>query len=261
MKNKFLSFILYLVLPTTIVLSSCQKGAEIKGTGYGKLNVESTFDSQAKDLLVQVDGETKAILTATNPSSANKIIVAEGPHQVSLVSTENQKVLKDTTIQFQTAKTSTLPRFWNKGSVLLFDDYDPTKMPKPANGNILVRFITTGSSLPDDMRIEIVVSYRSGRNSLKVNSGKTILHVSKNAFTDYIELPDWKTLIPAGSGTSFYTVEAYDNATNNKIIGVGTTVGSQIYLNGSISEFFPNSVFSLAIESATATNTIFSKSL
>lgn len=260
MKNQFLSLFTYLILPILVLLFSCQKGEEIKGTGYGKLNVESTFDSQAKDLLVKVDGETKATLTATNSSSVGKIIVAEGPHTVSLVSTENQKVLKDTTLQFQTAKTSTLPRFWNKGSVLLFDDYDPTKMPKPANGNILVRLITTGASLPDDMRIEIVVSYRSGRNSLKVNSGKTILHVSKNIFTDYIELPDWRTLIPAGT-TGLYTVEAYDNATNTKIIGTGTTVGSQIYLNGSTTAFFPNAVFSLAIESATATTTIFSKSL
>lgn len=259
MKNKFLSFFGYFILATLVLLSSCQKGAEIKGTGYGKLNVESTFDSQAKDLLVKVDGETKATLTATNSNSVGKIIVAEGPHKVSLVSTENQKVLKDTTIQFETAKTSTLPRFWNKGAVLLFDDYDPIKMPKPANGNILVRFITTGTSLPDDMRIEIVVSYRSGRNSLKVNSGKTILHVSKNVFTDYIELPDWRTLIPAGT-TGLYTVEAYDNATNTKIIGAGTTVGSQIYLNGN-TLFIPNAVFSLAIESATATSTIFSKSL
>ncbi len=261
MKNKFLSLIIYLILPILTLLSSCQKGEEIKGTGYGKLTVESTFDSQAKDLLVKVDGETKATLTATNSNSVGKIIVAEGPHKVSLVSTENQKVLKDTTIQFQTAKTSTLPRFWNKGNVLLFDDYDPTKMPKPANGNILVRFITTGVSLPDDIRIEIVVSYRSGRNSLKVNSGKTILHVSKNAFTDYIELPDWKTLIPTDAGASFYTVEAYDNANNTKIIGAGTTVGSQIYLNGSNTVFIPNAVFSLAIESAAVTSTIFSKSL
>jgi len=260
MKNTSLSFIIYFILPSIVLLSSCQKGTEIKGTGYGKLTVESTFDSQAKDLLVKVDGETKATLTATNSNSVGQIIVAEGPHRVSLVSTENQTVLKDTTIQFETAKTSTLPRFWNKGNVLLFDDYDPTKMPKPANGNILLRFITTGLSLPDDIRIEIVASYRSGRNSLKVTSGKTILHVSKNVFTDYIELPDWRTLIPAGTA-GFYTVEAYDNATNAKIIGVGTTVGSLIYLNGNNTVFIPNAVFSLAIESATATSTIFSKSL
>lgn len=244
------------ILAFTSFMVSCEKGKDLDSPGYGKLSVLSTFGNEEKPLLIKVDGETKDTLNLNRPISQDHILVPAGNHQVSLVNTENNKTLLETQLLFETRKTVSLPRFWYREGALLLDDYDPVTMQKPGAGNILVRFVNVDKDLPADMRLEIVVYYKIGRSYFKAPTGITIAKVTKGGFSEFLELPDWKSLAP--SGALYCTVEGYDNATGEQVLGADRNVGSRLSFDGVEDVYTPNMVYSMAIESYT-TSTVFSQ--
>lgn len=249
-------------LSLTISFSACQKGKDIQEPGFGSLSMISTFSSDAKPILIKVDGETKDTISFDHPTTKDRILLVSGKHRVTLVSSETNKVLQDTTVVVETRKSNVFPSFWYRGVDLLFDDYNPATMQKPAQGNILIRFISTGIDLPEDIKIELIAFYRSGRSTVRVSTGKIIEHLTKEKFTEYLELPNPSTFVPAGI-QAYYTIEGYDNRTGDRImgLGIGSTPGNQLMYSDIENNFQPNLVISTSIVSDVTNTPIFIKAL
>ncbi|KAA2243821.1 hypothetical protein F0L74_15210 [Chitinophaga agrisoli] len=237
----------YIVLPVSLLVVSglffsCNKGEDIRGVGFGSLEVSSVFSGEASPLLVQVDGETRDTLSVDKPYTTQKILIKEGEHQLVLFNMTTQKALTDTTITVEATKTISLPKFYYTGDAALFDDL--TAKPSSPD-NMLVRVVTLDPSLPDVMDLKIsVYDYASVNIPL---ADKMIKGVRKDRFSGFIELPDPATLAPPDVAFILYAIEGYDpNDNNKKVMSIENGTNSYFLLSNN-QYYIPNAVVSMGI--------------
>lgn len=206
--------LIVLFLLITVFLSSCQDGEDIAGaTGYGQLKIKSTFSAGASPILVQIDGETKDTLSETK-SSISGMILKEGLRKYKLIKETDQQILLDTDINILPGKMTVADAFMYNGETALFDD----ELDKwPQQDSMLVRFVTTDPILPDRMDIDILLYYNSGGVKL-ISLGKTIQGVTKDKFSEFIQLPYPVLLSPTGARYARYLIEGYDSDTKEKVM-------------------------------------------
>lgn len=238
--NSFFTVVVQLVL-TASLFSSCEKGEDIPGVGYGKLQLNSSFSGDASALLIQVDGETKDTLTSTKPATTGDgIVLKTGKHRVLLVNQETKKVLSDTTVSIETARVFNLPKFFYSGTAALFDDLNA----KPQKDSILIRLVTTDPALPEVMDITISLYDYDQINVPLVN--KKIRGVRKDRFSEFVQLPDPYSLAPNASFI-LYAIEATDpNDNNKKVMDIAEATNSYLEFEGP-SYYTPNGVLSMGI--------------
>ncbi|RXK83334.1 hypothetical protein [Filimonas effusa] len=249
--------ILVVKLSAVIVLSSsCSKGEDLLGVGYGSVSFSptSTFSAPGS-LLVKIDGETRDTLTPVKPGTANAILLKAGEHKISLVNENSKQAITDTVVHIQPGKEFIMANFLYTGTAALFNDNDLSH--KPDKDSLLVRFVTLDATLPDVMNIDILVYYTLGGTQTALV--KKMPGVSKQQFSNYIQLPDPNSLVPAGAKNTRYVLEGYNATSNEKVMSVSQNNMGYIQTNmtGTSIIWTNNLVLSMGIgPGASATNKV-----
>jgi hypothetical protein len=220
------------LLSIILIIAACNKNGEIvKYPSFGSLNISGTLSSP---LIIKIDG--KIIDTLNAASNGLVTPVEEGNHKISLLNSAKKSVI-DTVLTFQKRKTRYLTNFFYTGYGVLFPDPDKTR--KPTRGNMLVRFVITDKTLPNELNLKLfVLDFGTGISTplnIKING------VRKDKFSNYIELHN------PGSSDFYYLLEGYD-LSGKKIMSIdNNTYGFIVSDNNSYAPFTENSIISLGI--------------
>lgn len=237
-----------------ITLLSCKKqGDAILYPGFGTLQLKGTVPAGTDAFTLQIDSNKPDSLKPKASQIDVTKILEQGKRRVGIY--KGNAALLDTTLQFPQGSTQTLT-FLYTGTSLLFDDPDTTR--KPESGNILVRFATTDNTLPDKMNIEIFLYYTlSGTKTMPLNI--KLENISKDRFSDYVELSNPTKLAPAGATNARFVIEGYNAATQQKVMAISDNSMSYIKLDkisGTGLTYTPNAVISLGIGAAVGSSKI-----
>ena len=241
------AFVIFVVkLSAVIVLSaSCSKGEDIPGVGYGSVSFSPTSTFSASDsLIITIDDESRDTLTPAKPGTASAILLKAGEHHLALLNKNTKQAIVDTIVRILPGKEFIMANFLYTGTAALFNDNDLSR--KPEKDSLLVRFVTLDPTLPDVMNIDILVYYTLGGTQTALV--KKMSGITKKQFSDYIQLPDPNSLVPAGAKNTRYVLEGY-NAANEKVMSVSqNNMGYiQTNMNGSTITWTNNLVLSMGI--------------
>jgi hypothetical protein len=226
-RNTFFITTLFLLF----LMPACKKSGEIvRYPSYGNLSISGIFTSS---LAVYVDEKSVDTL-----KDGLILRLEEGTRHISFVDKTN-KTLLDTVLTLEKGKTVYLSDFFYAGYGLLLPDMDLTRKPSP--GNMLVRFIITDKTLPDELNLSLSV-YDFGTGA--ITPVTSLNGVRKDQFSDYIELENPADL--PGASDPYYVIEGTD-LNGNKVLSIDDNNFSFIFYDRNISPYIPNNILSIGI--------------
>lgn len=221
-----------IVFSSIYFLFGCQKGENILGSGYGKLDIKATISNGSSPILVQLDEKTIDTISE-NKSEIFGIVIKEGQVNFKLLKEDDKQILIEVPINIQAGKTTVAPPMLFDGKTALFDDLTT----KPEKDSLILRFINLNQKISEVIDIKIyVINEETGEQILV----KDIKEIKRDKFSNFVQLPSPKFYFPTSDQTN-YNIAILDSSNGNIIRqnAILTFRGSTTY--------FPNFIASFAI--------------